>query len=317
MSMKRKIITGRRIVSTGFVNFFRNASLAIAAMAVMVVTLTIILLSIVVNTTLSGTIAQITNKIDVSVYLKDTVTPQQREKLTRELEKQPNVVGTEYLSKEDALEAYKKENIDNAQLLLAINQTDNPLPATIRVQPRDLEKVQEIQAFLDTPEMKALQSEEPSYSGDRKEAIDKISHAANVLQKIGIAGIVLFAVISVLIIFNTIQMAIFNRRDEISIMRLLGAKTWYIRGPYVVESVMYGVISGLISIFIINSLFVASSEALQASSLGLLDIKYAHTYFRDHFWLLLLLQLTIGVVIGAVSSTIATRRYLKFKTSKR
>lgn len=315
--MNRKIITGRRIVNTGIVNFFRNMSLAIAAMAVMVVTLTIILLSIVVNTTLSGTIQQITNKIDVSVYLKDNVTTAQREQLMRNLEKQPNVASTSYLSKEQALEAYKKENIDNPQLLLAINQTDNPLPATVRVQPKDLEKVNEIQAYLNKSEIKALQSEEPSYSGDRKEAIDKISHAANVLQKIGIAGVVLFAVISVLIIFNTIQMAIFNRRDEISIMRLLGAKTWYIRGPFVVESVIYGVVSGLISVFIINSLFVASSEALQASSLGLLDIKYANTYFRDHFWLLLLLQLTIGVVIGAVSSIIATRRYLKFKTPRK
>ena len=317
MSMNRKIITGRRIIITGFVNFFRNASLAIAAMAVMVVTLTIILLSIVVNTTLSGTIAQITEKIDVSVYLKDNVTADQREKLMRDLEKQPNVAKTSYLSKQQALEAYKKENIDNPQLLLAINQTDNPLPATVRVQPKDLNRVSEIQAYLNKPEIKALQSEEPSYSGDRKEAIDKISHAANILQKIGIAGVVLFAVISVLIIFNTIQMAIFNRRDEISIMRLLGAKTWYIRGPFVVESVIYGVVSGLISVLIINSLFVASSEALQASSLGLLDINYANTYFREHFWLLLLLQLTIGVVIGAVSSTIATQRYLKFKTPRK
>lgn len=316
-SMNRKIITGRRIVVTGFVNFFRNASLAIAAMAVMVVTLTIILLSIVVNTTLSGTIQQITEKIDVSVYLKDSVTAEQREKLMRDLEKQPNVAKTSYLSKEQALEAYKKENIDNPQLLLAINQTDNPLPATVRVQPKDLDKVSEIQAYLNKSEIKALQSEEPSYSGDRKEAIDKISHAANILQKIGIAGVALFAVISVLIIFNTIQMAIFNRRDEISIMRLLGAKTWYIRGPFVVESVIYGVVSGLISVLIINSLFVASSEALQASSLGLLDINYANTYFREHFWLLLLLQLTIGVVIGAVSSTIATQRYLKFKTPRK
>lgn len=315
--MNRKVITARRIVNTGIVNFFRNMSLAIAAMAVMVVTLTIILLSIVVNTTLSGTIQQITNKIDVSVYLKDNVTPAQREKLMRDLEKQSNVAETSYLSKEQALEAYKKENIDNPQLLLAINQTDNPLPATVRVQPKDLEKVHEIQAYLNKPEIKTLQSEEPSYSGDRKEAIDKISHAANVLQKIGIAGVVLFAVISVLIIFNTIQMAIFNRRDEISIMRLLGAKTWYIRGPFVVESVIYGVVSGLISVAIINALFVASSEALQASSLGLLDIKYANTFFRDHFWLLLLLQLTIGIVIGAVSSIIATRRYLKFKTPRK
>ncbi len=314
--MRRKWITFWRIVYTGIVNFFRNASLAIAAMAVMVVTLTIILLSLVVNTTLSGTIAQITDKIDVSVYLKDDVSANERTAFIDRIEGLPNVASTKYLSKDDALEAYRQENASNQELLQAINQTDNPLPATIRVKPEDLNKVQDIQKFLEQKENKELQSEEPSYSGDRKEAIDKISHAANMLQRVGIAGIVLFAVISVLIIFNTIQMAIFNRRDELAIMRLLGANTWYIRGPFVVESVIYGVVSGLISILIIKSLFIASSGTLEASSLGLLDIGYAQRYFNDHFWLLLLAQLAIGVAIGASSSIIATRRYLKFKTTK-
>jgi cell division transport system permease protein len=97
-------------------------------------------------------------------------------------------------------------------------------------------------------------------------------------------------------------------------MRLLGASTSFIRGPFVVESVMYGVISALVSVGILNVLFVVASNALQASSLGLLDISYANTYFYKHFFLLLTLQLAIGIVIGAVSSAIATRRYLKFKT---
>lgn len=312
--MKRKWITFWRVIRTGVVNFFRNASLAIAAVAVMVVTLTIILLSLVVNTTLNGTIAQIVDRIDVSVYLTDTITAKQRDDFTDRLTKLPNVDSVRYLSKEDALEAYKKDNAGNQELLLAINQTENPLPATIRVKPKDLDKVQDIRDFLEKEENKKLQSDEPSYTGDRKEAIDKISHAAGTLRQVGVAGIALFAVVSVLIIFNTIQMAIFNRRDEISIMRLLGANTWYIRGPFVVESVMYGLVAGLISVMLIKSLFVASSSTLEASSLGLLDIKYAQTYFNDNFWLLLFVQLAIGVAIGVISSIIATRRYLKFKT---
>jgi cell division transport system permease protein len=109
-------------------------------------------------------------------------------------------------------------------------------------------------------------------------------------------------------------MAIFNRRDEITIMRLLGASTSYIRGPFVVESAVYGILSAVVSVLIINSAFLASSNALQASSLGLLDINYASEYFNDHFLQLLTLQIAIGIVIGTVSSVIATRRYLKFKT---
>jgi len=109
-------------------------------------------------------------------------------------------------------------------------------------------------------------------------------------------------------------MAIFNRRDEITSMRLLGATTSYIRGPFIVESAIYGILSAVISILIINSAFVASSTALQASSLGLLDIGYASDFFGQNFWKLLAMQLMVGIVIGTVSSVIATRRYLKFKT---
>jgi len=315
--MKRHLITFGRIIRTGIVNFFRNFSLAVAAMAVMVVTLTIILISLVVNTTLSDTIKQITDRIDVSVYLVDGLDASERDEFISQIEALPNVAGTTYLDKNKVLEAYKKDNASNPELLQAISQTDNPLPATVRVKPRDLNKVSEIQEFLEQEDVALLQSEKPSYSGDRKEAIDKISHAAGVLQQVGIAGVVLFALVSVLIIFNTIQMAIFNRRDEISIMRLLGASTRYIRGPFIVESVMYGIISAIISTMLIKLLFVASSGALEATSLGLLDISYAQRFFNDNFWLLLGVQLLAGIVIGAASSTIATRRYLKFKVSRR
>jgi len=314
--MNRKLITFSRIIKTGMVNFVRNAWLAIAAMAVMVVTLTIILLSLVANATFSNTIEQITSKIDVSVYLKDTVTEENAQELMGDIKKLPNVEKVSYISKEDVLEKYLKDNAGNADLLSAVSQTDNPLPATIRIKPRDLNKLDDIKTYLNKKEVAAMQSDEPSYSGDRKEAIDKITHATNILQRVGIFAVLLFAIISVLIIFNTIQMAIFNRRDELTIMRLLGASTWYIRGPFVVESIVYGILSAIVSIVLIHSVFVAASSTLQATSLGLLDINYSAEYFNQHMWILLILQLGVGILIGAVSSTIATQRYLKFKTKK-
>ncbi len=309
-----RFVTLWRIIHTGIVNFIRNASLAIAAMAVMVVTLTIVLFSIITNATFTNTIAQITNKIDVSVFLKDSDSPAQTKQLIGQLQKLPNVKSVSYLNKEQALHQYQAQNAGNAQLLTAINETSNPLPATILVKPIDLNRIGDIKTFLSKPSVAKLQSDQPSYSGDRKEAIDKITHATNVLREIGIITVIVFAVICALIIFNTIQMAIFNRRDEIQIMRLLGASTGYIRGPFVVETIIYGILSAVISVLIVNAAFLASSNALQASSLGLLDINYASTYFGAHFWELLAMQLVLGIVLGAVSSTIATRRYLKFKT---
>jgi cell division transport system permease protein len=310
-----KAITLSRVVQTGVINFMRNISLAVAAMAVMVVTLTIVLFSVITNATFENTIAQITNKIDVSVYLKDTTTDDQAKQLVSNIEKQPEVRRVVYLNKKQALQTYIKQNQSNQNLVTAANEAGNPIPATILVFPKDLNQVNTIKNYLVKPDRLKLQtSDSPSYNGDRKEAIDNITHATNVLRKIGVVTVVVFAIICALIIFNTIQMAIFNRRDEIAIQRLLGANTWYIRGPFVVESAIYGILSAVFSVLIVNAAFLASSNALQASSLGLLDINYANIYFERNFLQLLTMQIAIGIIIGTVSSVIATRRYLKFKT---
>jgi cell division transport system permease protein len=303
-----------RIIHTGIVNFIRNASLAVAAMAVMIVTLTIVLFSLIANATFENTILQITNKIDVSVYLDDSITPAQTQQLISELKQLPNTESVEYLSKAQVLKQYVQQNVGNEQLQSAIDQTANPLPATIHVKPRDLNKIGDIKNFLSTPAATKLQSDPPSYSGNLKQAIDNITHATNVLREIGLIAVVVFATVSALIIFNTIQMAIFNRRDEIQIMRLLGASTGFIRGPFIVESAIYGILSAVISVLIVNSIFVAASSTLQASSFGLLDIGFAVTYFDARFWRFLALQLMVGILIGTASSIVATRRYLKFKT---
>ena len=315
MNIKRRFITVWRIINTGLVNFVRNLSLAIAAIAIMVVTLTIVLFSVIVNYTFSHTISQITGKIDISVYLKDRVTPGQTQTLLSELKHLPNVANVQYLSKAQALQQYEASNKSNQQLLQAVSETTtNPIPATIIIKPYNLNQIETIKNYLSKPAIAAQQTDPPSYSGQEKQAIDNITHATDVLQQIGVVAVIVFAVVSVLIIFNTIQMAIFNRRDEIQIMRLLGAGTWYIRGPFIVESVVYGILSAVFSIAIVNGAFQASSGTLQASSLGLLDINYANNFFDNRFITLLLIQLGLGIVIGAVSSLIATRRYLKFKS---
>jgi len=304
-------------VRTGTVNFGRNLWLAIAAMAIMIVTLTIILFSVIVNATFNNTVDQITNKIDVSIYLKDTTTDDQTQDLIKDLKKLPGVKAVTYLSKEQALDVYRQQNAHDPLLLQAINETDNPLPATIRIKPVSLNDIDSIRKHVDKPAVLALQSDPAKDSADRRAAVDKITHATNILQRAGIGAVLLFATISVLIIFNTIQMAIFNRRDELQIMRLLGASTWFIRGPFVVEAIIYGVLSAVASILLINAVFVTASSSLQATSFGLLDISYSQAFFENHYWILLSVQLALGILIGAVSSIIATRRYLKFKTPKK
>ena len=313
----RRMITFGRIVKTGLTNFLRNAWLAAAAMAVMVVTLTIVLFSVVTSATFNNTIEQINAKIDVSIYLADSTTLDQTNHMIDQLRQLPEVKNVSYVSKDQALAIFRAGNSSNNALKEAIDQAGgNPLPASIKVMPVDPAHITTIEQFIKQPQNVALEDPQnpSSYHGDQKAAVDKIAHATSILRKAGVVAVLVFAFISVLIIFNTIQMAIFNRRDELTIMRLLGASTWFIRGPFVVESTMYGIISALISVGLIDLLFIASSSAFQASSLGLLDINYANHYFRMHFWMLLALQLAIGMFIGAFSSIVATRRYLKFKT---
>jgi len=311
MGDSHRFITLERIVKNGFISFGRNIWIAIAAVAMMAITLTILLFAMVANSTFSHTIDEITSHIDVSVYLKDSVTNEQRGNLMNDLKEIENVKSVEYISKEQALKTYREQNAENKDLLAAISETDNPLPATVVIKPKDPNRLDTIKSFLDKPEVKALQSDPTSYSGDRKAAIDKITRATQFFEQAGIIGIIVFTLISMLIIFNTIRMAIFNRRDELVIMRLLGASTTYIRGPFVVETMLYGAVAAAISLIIVSALFAIASSTLEASSLGLLDIDYSSQYFRRNLWLILTGQIAAGILIGAASSAVATRRYLK------
>jgi cell division transport system permease protein len=310
----KRYITIERIFKNGVINFGRNIWLAIAAIAMMGITLTILLFAVVANATFSHTIADITSHIDVSVYLKDEVTDKQRGDLISQLEKIDNVKSVSYISKDEALKSYQQQNANNKDLLTAISQTGNPLPASLQIKPKDPNKLQSLKDFLDKPAIQALQSDPTSYSGDRKAAIDKITKATHFIQEAGIVGIAVFIIISVLIIFNTIRMTIFNRRDELVIMRLLGASPGYIRGPFIVETMLYGAVAAVISLVVCASLFAVASSTLQASSLGLLDISYSSHYFSDHLWFILTIQIAAGIVIGAASSSIAARRYLKLNS---
>jgi len=307
----RRTVMLWRIVVGGVQNFLRNAWLSIAALAVMVVTLSIVLFSYIANATFSHTIEEIRGRIDVSVFLKDEVDEEQRRNLTDQLLAMQNVRDVEYVSKEQALEEYRRINEDNIDLQLAITQTDNPLPASLRIKLHNPDLLEDLRLFLEKPDIKDLQSDQTSYSGDRKEAIDKIARATTFIQRAGIAGVIIFAAISMLIIFNTIQMAIFNRRDELSIMRLLGASSGYIRGPFLVESMIIGILAALISVGLCKAIFSISSNTLDASTFGLLDIAWSGTYFADRFWLILAAQLALGTLIGVGSSYVATQRYLK------
>ena len=146
--MNHKLITLGRVLKGGLQNFLRNITLAVAAMAVMSITLTTILMLVIANATLNSTIRQINNKIDISVYLKDSVTDQQKNNLINGLKGLNDVKSVEYISKSEALAIYEAQNSGNKSIQSAVAQTSNPLPATINISPSNTSQLTQIKNYL-------------------------------------------------------------------------------------------------------------------------------------------------------------------------
>jgi cell division transport system permease protein len=298
-----------RIIASGFRNFLRNAWLSSAATAVMTVTLTLILVSAFLSSALNATVKGIVNKIDLSIYLNDNITPEQTQELQKRLQGLENVESVRFISKADAEEIFRRQNPGDPTLLEGLKQAEGALPASFQVKTKDQnpQKLEQIVHFTERPDVKPMVAK-LSYQDQRKETIDKIIRVANVLRTVGLIASSIFLVISVLIIFNTIRMAIFTRRNEIEIMRLVGATNWFIRGPFVFEGALYGIIAAGIATALGYTLLAAAGGRL-AIFLG--DVGSTVAFFKAYPVLVLVSELLLGVIIGTISSLLAMTRYLK------
>lgn len=309
-SMRRKWITFLRICRYGLSNFSRNAWLSMAATVVMVVTLTVIITTFTARSVFNDTLGVIREKIDVSVYLNDDITDEQLQNLKETIQAIPIVTSIDYISKDQAREIFKEQNKDYFSQLEALGELGetNPFPASLRVKTSDPDKLSLINDVVSNDEFKSLQSEPASISGERKDAIENIARAASFSEIVGLTASGIFLVLSIMIIFNTIRMAIFNRKDEIEIMKLIGAEKSFIRGPFIVEASLYGVFAAVISVALIYLLLLTA-----APQLSHYDIQVGPTIklFTDWPVIVFLAQLGAGILIGILSSQLAIRRYLK------
>jgi cell division transport system permease protein len=298
-----------RVLVAGTNNFLRNAWLSTAATAVMTITLSIIIISFISNSALTSTIKGVTDKIDVSIYLLDTVTPDQRIALQDALLASPSISSVHFTSKTDALAAYSAQHAGDQKLLQALQITGNALPASFQVKAKDPKKLGDIIAITNEPQFKPLldPTAPATYAGQNKTTIDRIVRISNFFKSSGLIASIIFVIISTLIIFNTIRMAIFTRKEEIEIMKLVGATKWFIRGPFVFEAILYGVIAAVISATLSYALLLGAAPKLS----GYIDVSSTISFFRSYPILIILSELTIGIFIGAFSSLLAMSRYLK------
>lgn len=307
--MRRRWITIMRVVRYGLSNFARNAWLTTAATVVMVITLTMLLTTFTARMVFNDTIADLQSKIDVSVYLTDTISDEDKQRLKDAIQAVPIVTSIEYISKDQARQKFIEDSKGNLEQLEALGALEgkNPLPASFKVHVSDTNRLNDIKEVVDRPEFADLQSKPASIAGSRKEAINNIASVAQFASVGGLLVSAVFLVISLMIIFNTIRMAIFNRRDEIEIMKLIGAEKSFIRGPFIVEASLYGVIAALISLALV---YLALAALGQTGAKGIV-IEPTQTLFATWPLVIGLSQVLIGIFIGILSSLLAMRSYLK------
>jgi len=306
----RQWTTFMRMIRYGVNNFTRNAWLTIAATAVMTITLFVIFTSVVSRNVLIDTLTSLRDNVSMSIYLKTETTKEDAAKVSNDLKKQTSVLGVEVVSPEQARDKYIEENKLDPQSLEVLKQATNKFPWTLNVKVKDINDTTQLAAFVKTdPIFLANQDPDhpPSFAGTRRATIESIGNAANFAQKIGIVVSAVFVIVSTLIIFNTIRMAIFNRREEIQMMKLIGAERSFIRGPFVVEAIVYGFFAALIATALGGTILYLAAPGLKTY----FDIQPTIDILTMYAGFVLLAMIVIGAIIGIVSSLMATRRYLK------
>lgn len=311
-SRQRKWLTFVRMCRYGVNNFTRNAWLTIAATAVMTITLLIIFTTVVARNVLADSVTELSKKVDMSIYLKTGTSEEQAEPIMADLRRLPNVKKVEFISSEKARQQSAENNKADQDVLEALNQATNKIPAVIRVNLDNINDTNSLSNFVkaNKPLKKIIDDKrEPSFAGDKRDAIENIGRWTDFAQRAGLAASVLFVVISSLIVFNTIRMAIFNRKSEIEMMKLIGADKSFIRGPFLVEAMAYGCIAAIIATSVGAGVFTAMiSDKLQAYGIA---AAATSQFLINNLAFVLLGMMLLGSLIGIVSSTLATRRYLK------
>lgn len=309
---QHRIVTIGRIINSGLKNMFRNAWLSVAAVAVMVVALTIILSAVVLNVAARNAIGELSKNLKVSVYLLDEVPENRRKELEDKIKQNEFTESIQYVSKEEAQKRFTESFGNDPELLSGLALVGgNSLPASYEISVKNLEKLEEVGKIAQQEEYNDIVESVTLGRTDAKRTIDRAASLQRFITTASILAASIFTVISVLIIFNTIRIAIFTRSEEIRSMKLIGATPGFIRGPFLVEASIYGIIAGVAATTAVYSLIFSIGQSVANQP------EFAKTYefFRDSNVLISVLFSTVlvGILVGIFSSGLAMEKYLKLK----
>ena len=306
--------TLKRIFRGGVQNFWRNGFVTLASILVMVITLSVFLSLLLSQQVLDHSLTQIRSKVDVNVYFKQDAQESQILSVKEQLEGLDAVSSVSYTSREDALANFEERYKNDQTKLKALEELDdNPLRASLNIKATDPSRFESVTQFLEGEgDGSALSASKNSLIDEinykqNKEVIDRLSSILDTAERIGLTLMIVMSILAVIITFNTIRLAIYISREEIAIMRLVGASKSYIRGPFVVSGILYGILSAFITLLIFLPLTYWFAGVSTEFFMGF-DV---FNYYLMNFGMIFLQITAAGIVLGALSSYLAVLRYLK------
>lgn len=301
----------RRVLVAGVKNFTRGGAVSVATVLIMAVTLSIISSLIFLSALLTFTLNAVKDKVDVSIYFVTTASESDILAVKSQIEKLPQVATVSYTSASDALAAFRDRHANDQLTLQALDELGgNPLDASLEVRAKDPTQYESIINFIEASP--ALSSGNNSLVDrtnypQNKEVIDRLVLAIQATRAIGLTVVIFFAIASVLIAFATIRLAIYIAKDEIAVMRLVGASNAYIQGPFIVT----GIVTGAVAAFTVLLLLWPATWYVGGKTATWLGGFNVASYYFSHLPIILSIILFSGVVLGATASVLAIRQYLK------
>lgn len=296
----------QRVFKNGVVNFYRNGWLSTATISIMVLTLLVVAGILVMSTMTTVAVDTLNNKIDITVYFAKDTSEAKIMKVRDDLNNLGVVRDIEYISKEDALLKFRDRHKNNSLLLQSLTELDeNPLQPSINIKAKDPSNFSNIVSFLESSSAKDIIDKINYY--ENQTMINRLTNFIKTVRQMGFGLIIIFSLIAFLVSFNTVRVAIYTAREEISIMRLVGASNWFVRGPFLVEGFLYGLTAAIITVIVFYPALSFAAPYIN-TFLPKADI---YNYFKDNFFQFLGIILGVGVSLGILSSFIAVRRYLK------
>ena len=288
-------------------SFWRNIWLSIATIFVVFLALLSVNFLIIINVISDSAISAVKDRIDVSVYFRPEVKESKIAEVKTRLESLSQVKSIVYKSPQDNLDAFKVKHQNDEKIQETLNSLNgNPMGATLVIKAKDIKDYPEILKAIDDPAYAEL-IEEKNYE-DNQLVIDRIGLIAQSVKRVVLAVSLIFVIISLLIIFNTVRIAIFTHQNEIAIMKLVGASNWFIRFPFIFESIIAGAIAVVCAIIFIYPLLSLLQSYLSSFFAGAnFDLV---GYFNANFVMIFGAQVIAILIINVVSSLIAIGRYL-------